>query len=147
MNNQIIFIKQQILFGDQVTQFINIFVQAKLSYTNGFTIYLRNDIIKGNVIENGTLKFIGINKERFNPINFGIDYHKDGYDGVACFYFNGANYHFSLYSNNSAIDCSLIAKQFNGGGHKGAAGFTLSQEEFNQLVIDKFHLHLQICTH
>ena len=24
-------------------------------------------------------KFLAVNKERFNPINFGIDYHKDGY--------------------------------------------------------------------
>ena len=32
-------------------------------------------------------KFICINKENFNPINFGIDYHKDGYDGAACFHY------------------------------------------------------------
>lgn len=32
-------------------------------------------------------KFITVNTDRFNPINFGIDYHADGYDGAACFWF------------------------------------------------------------
>jgi len=79
-------------------------------------------------------KFICINKERFNPINFGIDYHKDGYDGCACFHYANGKYNFSLYNDNGLVDCSLIAKQFGGGGHKGAAGFILNQEQFDQLI-------------
>jgi len=75
-------------------------------------------------------KFICINKERFNPINFGIDYHKDNYDGVASFYFDGINYNFSLYSDT--VDCSIIAKQFGGGGHKGASGFIV--KDLNQII-------------
>ncbi len=72
-------------------------------------------------------KFICINKERFNPINFGIDYHKDGYDGCACFYYDGVAklWKFSLYNDNDKVDCSQIAKQYGGGGHKGAAGFVV----------------------
>jgi len=72
-------------------------------------------------------KFISINKERFNPINFGIDYHKDGYDGCACFHYDGVRkvWAFSLYNDNGLVDCSQIAKQFGGGGHKGAAGFVV----------------------
>lgn len=33
------------------------------------------------------------------------------------------NYKFSLRANNGRVDCSKIAKQYGGGGHKGAAGF------------------------
>lgn len=75
---------------------------------------------------NRNLKFICINKERFNPINFGIDYHKDGYDGAACFHYADGMWNFSLYNDNGEVDCSQIAKQYGGGGHKGAAGFRIS---------------------
>lgn len=70
-------------------------------------------------------KFICINRERFNPINFGIDYHKDGYDGCACFWYNDGMWHFSLYNDNGLVDCSVIAKQYGGGGHAGASGFRI----------------------
>ena len=100
--------------------------EAKQSYKNGFEISL----IYNPQIEQGTgeyVKFICINKERFNPINFGIDYHKDGYDGVASFHYDGKTnlWKFSLYNDNGDVDCSIIAKQFGGGGHKGAAGFVV----------------------
>ena len=89
-----------------------------------------NDVaIMINRLDNNTIdktyKFICINKERFNPINFGIDYHAEGYDGAACFHYDGVAklWRFSLYNDNGLVDCSQIAKQFGGGGHKGAAGF------------------------
>lgn len=85
--------------------------EAKQCYKNGFDICF------------DTHKFICINKERFNPINFGIDYHKDGYDGCACFHYANGEWNFSLYNDNGLVDCSIIAKQYGGGGHKGAAGF------------------------
>ena len=102
---------------------------AKQSYKNGFEIEFRCPEAFIPIQKQTTnsvpskLYFICINKERFNPINFGIDYHKDGYDGCACFYFDGKQYNFSLYNDNGLVDVSLIAKQFGGGGHKGAAGF------------------------
>jgi hypothetical protein len=68
-------------------------------------------------------KFACINQERFNPINFGIDYHKDGYDGFACFWYGNGKFTYSLYNDNGNIDCSIIAKNRGGGGHKGASGF------------------------
>jgi oligoribonuclease NrnB/cAMP/cGMP phosphodiesterase (DHH superfamily) len=68
-------------------------------------------------------RFLCVNQDRFNPINFGIDYHKDRYDGFACFWFANGKWNFSLYNDNGEVDCSLIAKQYGGGGHKGAAGF------------------------
>jgi uncharacterized protein len=68
-------------------------------------------------------KFACINQERFNPVNFGIDYHNDGYDGFACFWYNNGKFTYSLYNDNGLVDCSIIAKNRGGGGHKGAAGF------------------------
>ncbi len=43
------------------------------------------------------------------------------YDFKIIYAFNGKKYKVTLYSSN--IDCSIIARQFGGGGHKGAAGF------------------------
>jgi oligoribonuclease NrnB/cAMP/cGMP phosphodiesterase (DHH superfamily) len=68
-------------------------------------------------------KFLCVNQDRFNPINFGIDYHNEGYDGFACFWYQNGQFTYSLYNDNGNVDCSAIAKQYGGGGHKGAAGF------------------------
>lgn len=115
--------------------------EAKQTYKNGFGIqfrchevFVRED--KGQKLNNvsSTLNFICINKERFNPINFGIDYHKDGYDGCACFHYANGMWNFSLYNDNGKVDCSQIAKQYGGGGHKGASGFKLNNEEFLNLI-------------
>jgi hypothetical protein len=70
-----------------------------------------------------TYKFAMVNQERFNPINFGIDYHKDGYDGFACCWYQKGKWIYSLYNDNGKVDCSDICKSRGGGGHKGAAGF------------------------
>ncbi len=87
--------------------------EAKSIYKMGFEIKLDN------------YKFICINRERFNPVNFGIDYHKDGYDGSACFHYNNGKWNFSIYNDNGNVDCSLIAKQYKGGGHFSAAGMVV----------------------
>jgi hypothetical protein len=78
---------------------------------------------KFDVIFDGYYKFACVNQERFNPINFGINYHKDGYDGFACFHYQNGQWSYSLYNDNGDVDCSLLAKKRSGGGHKGAAGF------------------------
>lgn len=106
--------------------------EAKQSYKNGFEIKLKEPWgTEGAYIR----KFICINKERFNPINFGIDYHVDGYDGCACFHIdtNGI-FCFSLYNDNGQVDCSQIAKLYGGGGHKGAAGFQVDIKELIKLL-------------
>ena len=101
--------------------------EAKQTYKNGFYFPFPEDI---NGITH-TRKFICFNKERFNPINFGINYHNDGYDGAACFHFANGLWNFSLYNDNGEVDCSVIAKQFGGGGHKGAAGFRVKNLPYN----------------
>ena len=103
---------------------------AKQSYKNGFEIRLFTYTEEDHMNPH---KFICINKERFNPINFGIDYHQDGYDGAACFHrTKDGRWAFSLYNDNGKVDCSQIAKQFGGGGHKGAAGFII--DDINKII-------------
>lgn len=88
------------------------------------------------VIFDGYL-FACINYMRFNPINFGINYHEYNvtddvtedvvdmyYDGFACFWYGNGKWNWSLYNDNGAVDCSEICFKRGGGGHKGAAGFT-----------------------
>ena len=102
--------------------------EAEQSYKNGFEIqfYWEEEIDRVS----GSARFICINKERFNPINFNIDYHSQGYDGAACFHRRSdGKWSFSLYNDNGLVDCSAIAKQFGGGGHKGASGFIVDDIE------------------
>ena len=75
-----------------------------------------------------------VNRERFNPVNFGIDYHKEGYEFFGCYWHDGVNWTFSLYNDNGKLDVSMVAKRFGGGGHQGAAGMVLSTEEFLTLL-------------
>lgn len=111
-------------------------VEAKQVYKNGFEIKLfepQATISDNGVFDSVVRKFICINKERFNPINFGIDYHKDGYDGCACFYRTAlGKWSFSLYNDDGRVDCSSIAKEYGGGGHKGASGFIV--DDINLIV-------------
>jgi oligoribonuclease NrnB/cAMP/cGMP phosphodiesterase (DHH superfamily) len=103
---------------------------AKQSYKNGFEIKLEEpNVFTPEVGSTNTVirKFICINKERFNPINFGIKYHEDGYDGCACFHMGPDKmFNFSLYNDDGKVDVSAIAKQFGGGGHFSAAGFRIN---------------------
>jgi len=99
--------------------------EAEQTYKKAFPIELMEPAV-GNVQYGATTrKFLCVNQERFNPINFGIDYHKDGYDGFACFWYKDGKWSFSLYNDNGKVDCSAIAKQYGGGGHLGAAGFVV----------------------
>lgn len=113
--------------------------EAKQTYKNEFVIYFR---YSPGVLEHRQLgftkdviyKFICINKERFNPINFGIDYHKDGYDGAACFHYANGMWNFSLYNDNGEVDVSQIAKQYGGGGHFSASGFRCDSNTFLKII-------------
>ena len=85
--------------------------EAQQTYSKRFTVMF------------DTYKFAMVNQERFNPINFGIDYHKDGYDGFACAWYNKGKWMYSLYNDDGKVDCSDVCKSRGGGGHKGASGF------------------------
>lgn len=65
---------------------------------------------------------------KFNSFLFGQD--MDNFDAVCAFAFNGEKWSYSLYSTKEYVDCSKISESFNGGGHKGAAGFTIPENIF-----------------
>lgn len=75
-----------------------------------------------------------INKERFNPINFGINYHNDGYDAFMCYHYANGHWNFSIYNDNGKVDCSEICKKRGGGGHRGAAGFRTKPNEIQKYL-------------
>lgn len=103
------------IWKDGVAIYNYLCTEAKSSYKKIFPIVLDG------------YRFACINQERFNPINFGINYHNDGYDGFACFWYSGGKFTYSLYNDNGSVDCSVIAKNRGGGGHKGAAGFVTDE--------------------
>ena len=82
-------------------------------------------------------KFIIMNGDRMNVTNYGIDYHKDGYDGNGCFWYDGKVWHFSLYSDNPDIDCAKICVQHKGGGHKSACGWEPTFEEMHKILTQR----------
>lgn len=106
--------------------------EAKQIYEKAFPMIFKFDKLHNNM-EEGQHHFLVVNRERFNPASFGIDYHAEGYDGFGCFWMKYGKWHWTLYNDNGKVDCSLIAKSFGGGGHKGAAGFVLTQSEFNSM--------------
>lgn len=115
-------------------------VEALQTYKNGFVIVFEETHsvpAEGGHPASVTIskrKFIAFNKERFNPINFGIDYHVDGYDGAACFWYANGKFNFSLYNDNGKVNCASICKQFGGGGHKSASGCIMSMNQFQELI-------------
>lgn len=121
-------VNQMWLNGKSIYQYLC--TEAKQVYKNGFKVTFSEIITPGNAAYKAIYKFICINKERFNPSNFGIDYHKDGYDGVACFHYANDVWTFTLYSDT--VDCSIIAKQYGGDGHKSAVEFQI--KDINQII-------------
>lgn len=104
----------------------------------GIMQYLKTEakqiVKKAFPVEIDDCRFLMLNRERFNPANFDIDYHGDGFDGFGCFWFDGLVWTFSLYNANGEVDVSEVAKKFGGGGHTGAAGFTTKDiSEFFEL--------------
>jgi len=101
--------------GKSIKKYLDLTAQD--IYKTGFVVNINTD--------DGVKKFIAINKERFNPNIFGINYTEE-YDGAVSFHYVKNKWKFSIYSEKDDIDCAVIASQFGGGGHKGAAGFHLN---------------------
>lgn len=110
--------------GKEILRYLS--MEAISAVNNGFAYTVID--INGN-----HYKALVINKERFNPSNFKVDYHSSGYDVCISFHYVGHldTYSFSVYNENGEVDCSLIAENYGGGGHKGAAGFMLDDLWFN----------------
>jgi oligoribonuclease NrnB/cAMP/cGMP phosphodiesterase (DHH superfamily) len=53
------------------------------------------------------------------------------YDAMCAFYLRpDGQWSISLYSTKETVDCSLVCKARQGGGHKGAAGFQAKELPF-----------------
>jgi len=72
------------------------------------------------------LRVIALNGGGFNSNAFKSVYNPEKHDLMMPFKWAGKYWIFSLYTEK-AIDCSLIAESFGGGGHKKAAGFQLTK--------------------
>ena len=53
---------------------------------------------------------------------------------IFCYEIDYENIKFSLRSKSDEIDCSKIAENFGGGGHKRAAGFTAKINEYDDII-------------
>jgi len=123
---QIIFPIESIIHINGMSIYRYLCTEAKHIYKKTFPIELQEKTYDDKKMVGIVFrKFLCINQERFNPINFGIDYHENGYDGFACFWMKDGKWVWSLYNDNEEVDCSQIAKSLGGGGHKGAAGFVV----------------------
>ncbi len=69
------------------------------------------------------LKAIVLNGVGFNSDVFKTVYDPQKHDIMMMFQFNGKFWVVSLYTTKDEIDCSVLAKEKGGGGHKKAAGF------------------------
>ena len=69
------------------------------------------------------LRAICLNCGGFNSDLFKSVYDESKHDIMMPFQFNGKYWTISLYSIKKEIDCSSIAKKYNGGGHRSASGF------------------------
>ena len=81
---------------------------------NGFEIKIQ--------YENNTYSCFCLNTNHFSSLAFGD--RVNDYDIVMPFNYNGRKWRYSMYTVKTGVDCSRIAKQFAGGGHPQAAGFT-----------------------
>ena len=88
---------------------------------------LLNEIItKDNSFEKevfGGLRALCINHYPFSSEVLKSKYDESKYDIMIGFAFTGKKWAVSLRSTKDEVDCSVIAKQRGGGGHKAAAGF------------------------
>lgn len=68
---------------------------------------------------------ICMNNGGANSQLFASVYDEAKHDIMLPFVYNGKYWVFSIYSTNPAIDCSVLAKKYGGGGHRQAAGFQI----------------------
>lgn len=74
-------------------------------------------------------RVIAMNSTVFNSQLFESVYDPTKHEMMMVFCFNQGQWKFSLYSTKSDIHCGELAKLYGGGGHKGAAGFSVERIE------------------
>jgi oligoribonuclease NrnB/cAMP/cGMP phosphodiesterase (DHH superfamily) len=68
---------------------------------------------------------IALNGGGFSSNAFKSVYDPYKHDIMMPFRFNGTLWTFSIYTTKDDIDCSALAKEMGGGGHRKAAGFEM----------------------
>lgn len=76
------------------------------------------------------LRCIAINKMLTNSQIFDSVWDQSKYDVMLTFGFRKGQWTVSLYTDKPDVDVSVIAKNYGGGGHKGAAGFQCKELPF-----------------
>lgn len=77
------------------------------------------------------LRCVGINSQRGTSDVLRSVYDADRDDAMLVFYWSSNGFwRVSIYSTNPDVDCSVYAKSYGGGGHKGAAGFQCNHLPF-----------------
>lgn len=71
---------------------------------------------------------IALNIGMANSSAFDSVWDETKYDIMFRFAYTGRVWNISIYATNDEIDCSAIATQMGGGGHRGAAGFRLTTQ-------------------
>jgi oligoribonuclease NrnB/cAMP/cGMP phosphodiesterase (DHH superfamily) len=112
----------RLLFHNDITRVANI-------TSNGKTIREYSDRQNYNFCLEGAIeidilgkKGIAVNTPFRGSQNIqGID--KSKYDFLMVFVFLGDIWRYSIYTENTNTDAAALAKHFQGGGHRGAAGF------------------------
>jgi hypothetical protein len=100
-------------------------IEAKNIFNRSFPVKLFWEDKNRNL---KSAKMLCLNQCRFNPINYNIDYHKEGYDGFMCYWYEGGSWRFSMYNDNNKVNCAEVCKFLGGGGHPYAAGFVLGEK-------------------
>ena len=72
------------------------------------------------------LRAICLNTGTRNSQTFKSVWDESKHDIMLPFSFNGKKWTFSIYTTKDEIDCSVLAKEMGGGGHRKAAGFEVS---------------------
>lgn len=87
------------------------------------------------------MKVLAINAPGYGSIAFDNFYYEEIHDLMISFYYNGKTnlWNVSLYTTKEDIDILSIAKEFGGGGHKMACGFTVPPDMFR---IDKSKIEI-----
>lgn len=78
----------------------------------------------GHVIRCQGKTFIAMNKCLANSLAFEAIYKPEEHDAMMAYGWDGKKWKVSIYSDKSTFNAGEFCKQFGGGGHKGAAGFS-----------------------
>lgn len=92
----------------------------------------------GFEVEFAGYKAICANRGACNSQLFDSVWDPEKYDLMIAFVYKRGHYTVSLYSTKPDVDCSVLAKRFGGGGHKGAAGFQCDFDFISRLTSARY---------